>query len=165
MYEQRMHHNAVHRDFWSHVRRQGDCLIWTKYRDPRGYGKFSVHVPGSGTPGIAENWLAHRFAWTLVHGAIPDGMCVLHACDNPSCVNPNHLWLGDRADNARDRDEKGRGGPSIRKGDDHGMAKLTAEQVFEIRAANKGGNALAFRFGVARSTITRIRNRQNWNHL
>lgn len=76
------------------------CLIWTGYRNPKGYGSISI---SPGKPGFA-----HRVAWELENGAIPDGLCVLHRCDMPACCNVGHLFLGTRADNNADMRAKGR---------------------------------------------------------
>lgn len=90
--------------FWSHVDRRGGnddcCWRWTAARDRRGYGRFG--------PERGQTVFAHRFAFQLECGPIPDGFCVLHRCDNPACVNPDHLWLGDRAANHFDMVQKGR---------------------------------------------------------
>jgi len=75
------------------------CHIWTGWKNLQGYGKIFVDQ---------KHRLTHRIAWQSVHGSIPDGMCVLHRCDRPACVNPNHLFLGDRASNNADRAIKGR---------------------------------------------------------
>lgn len=85
--------------FWNKVDRSGDCWTWQGSRDRKGYGRVSVNQ---------RPVLAHRFSWTLSHGPIPDGLCVLHKCDNPPCVNPEHLFLGTIADNNRDMVAKGR---------------------------------------------------------
>lgn len=85
--------------FWSHVDKSGDCWIWTAAKKRRDYGGFVLHGKGR---------YAHRVSWQITYGDIPDGMNVLHHCDNPSCVNPNHLFLGNQSDNARDMVSKGR---------------------------------------------------------
>ena len=156
---------GIHKRFWSCIRKEKNCWVWTGRLHKTGYGELSIHPPGSGRNGGSRTVLAHRYAWQLIHGSIPEGKCVLHACDNRPCVNPAHLWLGDRLANARDRDAKGRGLPSIHKGEVHGMAKLTNVQVLEIRAAPKGSALLAKHFGVSYSMIKRIRNRQLWRHI
>jgi len=76
-----------------------DCIETMLWRDRQGYGRKKV---GSRTV------LAHRHAWELANGLVPEGLCVLHRCDNPPCINPDHLFLGTRADNNADRDAKGR---------------------------------------------------------
>ena len=75
------------------------CWEWSAAKDNWGYGLF-----------YGDSFTrAHRMAWVLTNGPIPEGLCVLHACDNPPCCNPAHLWLGTHLDNARDRENKGRG--------------------------------------------------------
>lgn len=84
--------------FWSKVRRGRGCWVWMGRRDKDGYG-------------LSEQFgqvRAHRAAYVSKHGSIPDGMCVLHRCDNPPCVRPDHLWVGTQADNVRDAARKGR---------------------------------------------------------
>lgn len=89
--------------FISKVNVAGPCWLWMAGKNPKGYGQFAVDH--------ATNVSAHRFAWIAFRGPVPAGLCVLHNCpggDNPSCVNPSHLWLGTRGDNNTDRDAKGR---------------------------------------------------------
>ena len=86
--------------FWSLVVKTEDCWLWCAGRFGPGYGSF--YVPGS------HRYLAHRAAWELTNGPIPPGVWVLHRCDNPSCVRPDHLWLGVHRDNMRDMVRKGR---------------------------------------------------------
>ena len=85
--------------FWDKVDKTGECWIWTAYTKTDGYGQFKFDGKMRG---------AHRMAWLLTNGEIPDGMLVCHTCDNPSCVNPNHLFLGTNQDNADDKMNKGR---------------------------------------------------------
>lgn len=87
--------------FWAKVDRSSDgCWEWTGGRFDEGYG--TIRVAG-------RSLKTHRVAWELVQGAIPEGLCVCHRCDNPPCCRPDHLFLGTREENNRDRDEKGRG--------------------------------------------------------
>ncbi len=108
--------------------------------------------------------LAHRIAYELFVGPIPDGMHVLHHCDNPPCMNPAHLFLGTHADNMRDMVVKGRS----QRGERNGQSKLTEGQVLEIRKVHAGGDSqkeLAQRYGVDRSMVNRIVNGKNWGWL
>lgn len=79
------------------------CWLWSAFLGTKGYGQVFFSRNGKG-----ESWGAHRLSWELYRGPIPAGLCVLHRCDNPACVSPDHLWLGTRAENNRDRDRKGR---------------------------------------------------------
>jgi hypothetical protein len=85
--------------FWEKVDQSGNCWLWTAGCDRDGYGVFRHE---------SRQWRAPRVAWTLTHGDIPEGMVVMHACDNPPCVNPAHLSIGTYQDNARDAVRKGR---------------------------------------------------------
>lgn len=112
---------------------------------------------------------AHRVTYCKAHGLTLDdirGLHVRHLCDNPPCVNPDHLLLGTHADNMRDKQTRGRGNQP--KGECNAKAKLTAKSVQDVRARAKGGasnRALAREFGVSPSTIARAVNRQKWRHV
>lgn len=91
-------YSSVADGYWSLVIVQEGCWDWSGYKQPEGYGTFPH----------AKTWYAHRVSWELHNGPIPDGMHVLHTCDNPPCSNPAHLFLGTVADNMADRKAKGR---------------------------------------------------------
>lgn len=147
--------------FWMQVDKSGDCWIWQGGKKQGGYG--SCRWDGA-TVG------AHRVAWVICNGPIPDGMHVLHNCpsgDNPSCVNPAHLWLGTNLDNVRDRDKKGRRRPP--HGTACGQAKLDERAVQEIRLAclceGESASALARRYGVGQSAVSRIVRGKTWQNV
>lgn len=147
--------------FWSKaiIRGQDECWPWTRCKHEFGYGKISV-------AGRIE--LAHRLAWILTHGEVPPGMCVLHTCDNPPCINPGHLFLGTVADNQRDMESKGRGRGSSLVGEQCSAHKLTALQVLEMRVRFASGvspTRLARQFNISKSQAWRICRRQSWTHL
>jgi len=102
---------------------ESGCMVFTrKWQAVDGYGILSVGK---------KRWLAHRYAWSLVNGDIPANMCIMHTCDNPSCINPQHLRLGTFAENNQDREAKGRSAPV--QLENHPRTKLTNEQVREIK--------------------------------
>ncbi len=141
----------------SHVKGLGPCWTWTASRNWDGYGQS---WDGE------RLWIAHRFAWTLVNGPIPDGLCVLHRCDNPPCVRPDHLFLGTNAVNVADRERKGRGNQPA--GGANGRAKLTEAAVREIRrraAIGESHSALGRAFGVSNVIAGRVVRRETWAHV
>lgn len=160
--------------FWSKVDRSGDCWIWLAGKDRKGYGKFSVGNSRD-EDGNRRNSMvsAHRYAYEMVHGSIPHhegfhGMCVLHRCDNPSCVNPDHLFLGTNEDNVHDMDMKNRRVNAQPKGSMHGMAILDELRVSEIVAKrNSGitGASVAKEYGVSQATVSAIMKGRLWRHL
>lgn len=149
--------------FWSKVRPEiGDaCWIWAGSRDNCGYGKIRI---------VRSASMAHRLSWEIHYGPIPAGLCVLHRCDNPPCVRPDHLFLGTHQENMRDRDMKGRGGESkpTRHGEGHVRAKLSEASVRWAREAVAGGRtmeAVAKELGVVRSTVGRAVSGHNWRRV
>lgn len=144
--------------FWSKVdrRKPSDCWPWTAGTNPAGYGRIGI-----GTTTVV---LAHRLAWKLTNGPIPNGLWVLHRCDNPPCCNPAHLFLGTDTDNMRDATRKDR----LAFGSRHWRAKLTEQDAAAIRrrrAAGEKGRDLAREFGVSPTTISEIVHHKLWTHV
>jgi hypothetical protein len=134
------------------------CWLWTGATKELGYGVIGRGRRGQGTE------KAHRVSWRLHYGDIPDGQCVCHRCDVPSCVNPEHLFLGSLGDNARDCVAKGRNFVPNNRGERAKWAKLTSADVAEIRKRAITGVAYAKRYGVSKSAIYQIWAGQNWAH-
>lgn len=161
--------------FWRKVDKSGDCWIWLAGKDRKGYGKFSVG--NSRNPdGTRRNSMvsAHRLSYEMANGPIPEhhsfhGMCVLHRCDNPGCVNPVHLFLGTNEDNVHDMHSKGRNVERPKFGSDHSRAILNESQVMELHLRYQAGGitqaALAAEYGVSLSTINHIMTGRLWAHL
>ena len=146
--------------FWAKVdiRSDNECWVWTASQR-RGYGVLNIH-------GIPR--LAHRVSYALNVGSIPDELLVCHRCDNPSCVNPDHLFLGTVQDNADDCKMKGRESHAGLQGEAHGMAKLSAIEVLEIRRLSSSGwqrKQVASHFNVSRSTVNQIVRRKTWRSI
>jgi len=149
--------------FWPKVKiaAANECWEWTAAKFPCGYGRIAEG-------GAARRALrAHRVSWELEHGEIPNGLWVLHTCDNRGCVNPAHLFLGTAKDNTVDAWKKGRMYclPQNR-GSDNPQARLSQLQVNEIRdllATGVRQQELAQRFVISRQQVSRIANRQCWD--
>lgn len=134
-----------------------ECILATFLKSD-GYGRVTVE---------GKRVLAHRLAYAQYWGvtlANIEGLNVLHACDTPACVNPKHLFVGTQTDNMRDRQEKGR----QPKGNTHGRAVLTEEDVKEIRLRATHGEfqrEIAKLFGVSQTTICEVVARKHWGHI
>ena len=160
--------------FWEKVNKNGPihpvlqtpCWVWTAAPNPKGYGVISLGSEGKG------NVLAHRLSWEIQHGDIPKSLCVLHKCDNPPCVNPEHLFLGTKLDNNRDMIAKGRFKPDPScyvHGAQHGNSKLSDDVVREARVRFGKGKAtikeLAKENAVSKATMHAALTRQTWRHV
>jgi len=132
----------------------GDCWRWTAAKDKDGYGYFTVQQ---------RTQKAHRFSYEYHHGKIPSGCFVLHTCDNPSCVRPGHLFLGNALENMQDKIAKGRA--RYARGEGVGNSKLTEAQVKFIRQDTRGNKVLATELGVTHALISAIRLRKCWRHV
>jgi HNH endonuclease/CENP-B-like protein len=148
----------IEQRFWPKVRKTKTCWLWTASTDKKGYGWIGLGGH------IAPRIYSHRLSWEIHNGKVPDGLFVLHDCDVPLCVRPDHLFLGTKSDNTRDMVSKGRHPsqkyPGLQAGENNGYAKLTNRQAEEIRQIYARGGisqeALGRRFGVVQTTISRI---------
>lgn len=147
-----------------------ECWEWQGTKDKDGYGQLSYD-------GRLQR--AHRVSYTIAVGPIPNGMQILHSCDNPPCVNPQHLRPGTPKENTQDAVIRGRMArgerqgththpETVRRGEQHLKAKLTEAQVIEILAVPNGDhlqNSLSLQYGVDRCTINDIFKGRTWKHI
>lgn len=144
------HPEPIEPRFWAKVKKTESCWLWIGYRSRRGYGSIR------GRPEIKGMQQAHRASWEINRGPIPKGMHVLHRCDNTSCVNPDHLFLGTHGDNMRDMFAKGR---CCHAGMNNSHSKFNHERLRELRHLRQQGwtqNRLASHFDVTSRTIWNI---------
>lgn len=134
--------------FWPKVQITPGCWTWTAAQNGRGYGYIGKGPAGAGA------LLAHRISYEMHHGPIPKGMLIRHKCDNPPCVNPDHLELGTVADNSRDMVERGRSTVGLR----NARAVLTPRQIDEIRALRgvEFQRITAERYGITQAHVSNI---------
>ena len=158
-----MAHNIDKADidrFWSKVdvRSSGECWAWVAGKRVGQYGVFAVK---------RKSWLSHRLSYLIEHGELPENLDVCHACDNPSCVNPSHLWLGTHHENMADKVHKGR--CNARKGSAHPAARIDEALVRTARALWAEGNItqreIARRLSVSASLINRAVRGVTWSHV
>ena len=132
------------------------CWEWQGCKTKDGYGVIKIK---------GRTKRVHRIAYRIFNGDFDPSLCICHKCDNPSCCNPNHLFVGTQKDNIRDMVAKGRSN----KGEKNPLSKLTKEDIFDIRRLYRIGNLtqqeIADKFGVNQQTISKIVNRKNWKHL
>lgn len=153
-----MKKNTTRHDFWLKAKIPDDCWEWQEgLSDPGQYGKTT-------RDDISD--YAHRVAWELFHNEkIPDGMCVLHKCDNSKCINPFHLFLGTKGQNNTDRAQKGRNANVT--GEQHPNAKLDELQVKQMRELYATGNythkSLSVIFFVSPATVGKIVRNERWS--
>ena len=132
---------------------ENGCWEWMWGKNTSGYGAYAA---------LGQK-AAHRVAWVRAFGAIPTGLHVLHRCDNPACVNPDHLFLGTHQDNMADLRVKGRAYAA--KGEANMSAKLTRTQVLQIMADPRTCTEIAAEYGINATSVDNIRNGKTWSHL
>jgi hypothetical protein len=155
--------------FWVKVLKIHEgCWEWQKGRDKSGYGLF--HIAGR----VVKT---HRLSWMLAHGEIEEGKLILHKCDNPKCVNPDHLFIGNHKDNMADCVNKGRNAtgelqrrrPDLFRGENSSRAKLKESDVIQIRAMKHEGKTkirdIAKMFNVSHPTVANICKGIRWAHV
>lgn len=148
---------AGSRWFWQRVNTDGECWTWTAATGRGGYGVLRANN---------KQQRAHRYSYELHYGPVPNGLWVLHRCDNPPCVRPDHLFLGTVRDNVADMDAKGR--RVAPAGTANTMAKLTESDILTIRKLVAEGipqKELSAIYGVSRGTISLAVNRLTWSHV
>ncbi len=151
--------------FWPNVTKTDDCWLYLN-RSSSGYGQMKHQ---------GRNIGAHRVSWEIHHGPIPNGSWVLHRCDNPPCVRPEHLFLGTPGDNSRDRNDKGRanhqGYPAHRyvpRGEEVEQSRLAESEIPRIRerfASGESMRSIARSHGVTHEAIRKVIRRETWTHV
>lgn len=130
------------------------CYLWDGYIRPDGYGWVTMK---------RKTYFAHRVVYEFFNGPISDGLIIRHKCDNPACINPEHLEIGTHKDNAEDRVSRGRG--DKRHGERNTAAKLTEKQAKEIKYSSERNVDLAEKYNVSQTTIHEIKKNKKWGHL
>lgn len=169
---------SVAERFWTKVQKtEHGCWLWTGATDLRGYGRFR---------GVGKSCLAHRFSYELHYGPIAVGALVLHHCDTPSCVRPDHLYAGTQADNVRDMWGRGRAKitssfrnnperaralramQKTKRGEEHPLARLSESDIHQIHDLYSKGltqREIGKHFGIDQSTVSNIVTGRSWGHV
>ena len=150
-----------HKRFWNNVNKGADheCWGWLASSDSCGYGRFRFR---------SKLLSAHRVSWEIHNGKIPNGLHILHKCDNPNCVNPNHLSLGTHQDNMNDRGAKKRTSGGNLKGEANKASRFSESDIITMRDLAKQGvkqKEIASQFGTTQPVISNIINHKYWTHI
>jgi len=148
------------KNFWDKVEKTDGCWNWKASTNSRGYGQLKM-------PNTRKNVLAHRLSYTMAFGDIKDGLFVCHKCDNRTCVNPNHLFVGTAKENMQDMDAKGRRVKANMAGVKNPNATLDEDKVKLLKLLKDKFpmESLIKIFGVKKTQIHRIINGQQWSHI
>lgn len=153
-------HAPLHERFLRHIDRTDTCWVWTGNTSRNGYG--SIQEGGRNSKTVS----AHRYSYEIHKGRIPNGMVVMHACDNPSCVNPEHLSVGTPQENTQDMIRKGRKRTVAPLGINNGKSKLNDDLVRYIRNNREKSHAsLARELGLSQNCIRGVRSGRTWGHV
>ena len=155
---------ALKRRMIGKVAKSGKCLVWTGTKITNGYGVVGLGVKRNDGSRSHKTILAHRAAWIIRHGSIPDGMLICHHCDNPPCVKPSHLFVGTAKDNMQDMIRKGRQNYTYTQGEAHPLSKLTRDQARAIFVDPRNDRIIGEEYGVSKYLVYSIQNRVCWKH-
>ena len=149
-----MKQKYIDRFHTKYIKQKNGCWNWIAGTRDKGYGVFYA----------GKTITAHRFSY-LIHKGDPKALFVCHRCDNPSCVNPDHLWLGTHQDNMDDMFQKNRQRYIAHPGSNNGRAILTEKDVLEIRTSTQSNETLAKIYNMSKQTISDIKRRRTWKHV
>jgi HNH endonuclease len=159
-YRRLLTHDELEGKILSRVVRASTCWVWTGSKNKKGYGHICI--------GAGQIELAHRTSYRTFCGPIPDGLCVLHHCDNPVCLNPTHLFIGTQIDNINDCVSKGRNRGGGQQGEHHHHAKITdenAKEILELISAGVPLSKIAERFNFSYASVYAIKIGKTWRHV
>lgn len=141
-------------DFYSIPEPNSGCVLWTGATNAAGYGIINHQN---------RPHLAHRLSWQIANGPIPEALAALHKCDVRACINPDHIFLGTRADNNADMVAKKRNKPC--RGEQQGNAKLSVDEVRLIRSSPGLQREIAAQYAITQVTVSAIKLRKSWAHV
>ena len=154
-WKKQTHEERAAETLLKHIVKTDTCWVWKGRTNKKGYGIIGFRNE--------DGRMAHRVAWILKNGEIPEGLCVCHKCDNPPCVNPDHLFLGTNQENIADRHAKGRS--NAPRGEQHGMSVLNDHQVKQIQSDPRPSRQVGKTYGISKTHVLRIKKGESWKAL